>query len=73
MVERKTRKRKEKLPILITEKEKTQILLGLDWLDKPEIGHQTKKNINIIRNKIAEERRERNMNEYEDLFKNHLR
>ena len=43
MVEVKTRKRKEKLPILITEKEKTQILLGLDWLDKLEIGHQTKK------------------------------
>ena len=41
-VEVKTEKRKEILPILFTENKNTQPLLGLDWLDKLEIGLQGK-------------------------------
>ena len=36
----KTEKSKETLPILITKNKNTQPLLGLDWLDKLEIGLQ---------------------------------
>ena len=49
MVEVKTEKSKEVLPILSTENKNTQPLLGLDWLDKLEIGLQGNKNTNIIR------------------------
>ena len=38
MVEVRTEKIKEIVPILITENKSTQPLLGLDWLDKLEIG-----------------------------------
>ena len=38
MDEVKTERNKMTLPILITETENTQPLLGLDWLDKLEIG-----------------------------------
>ena len=34
MVEVKTEKSREILPVLITENKNTQPLLGLDWLDK---------------------------------------
>ena len=40
MVEVKTEKTQVTLPILITEKNNTQPQLGLDWLDKLEIGLQ---------------------------------
>ena len=49
MVEVKTEKTKETLPILITENKNTQPLLGLDWVDKLEIGLQGNKSTNIIR------------------------
>ena len=48
MVEVKTEKSKETLPILITENKNTQPLLGLDWLDKLEIGLQGSKKTNVI-------------------------
>ena len=56
MVEVKTERTKVALPILITEKENTQPLLGLDWLDKLEIGLQGNRETNIIRNITANER-----------------
>ena len=43
--------------------------MGLDWLDKPEIGLQGSKNTNIIRNINSDKRWEKILNEYEDLFK----
>ena len=49
MVEVKTEKSKEILPILITKRKSTQPLLGLDWLDKLEIGLQGSKETNVIR------------------------
>ena len=49
MVEVKTEKSKGTLPILITENKNTQPLLGLDWLDKLEIGLQGSKKTNVIR------------------------
>ena len=70
MVEVKTEKSKEILPILITENKNTQSLLGLDWLDKLGIRLQVNKNTNIIRNIETDGRRQKIMNEYEDLFKN---
>ena len=70
MVEVKTEKSKEILPILNTENKNTQSLLGLDWLDKLEIRLQVNKNTNIIRNIETDGRRQKIMNEYEDLFKN---
>ena len=70
MVEVKTEKSKEILPILITENKHTQPLLGLDWLDKLEIGLQCSKKTNVIRHVEKDERRERIIHEYEDLFKN---
>ena len=70
MVEVKTEKSREILPILITENKNTQPLLGLDWLDKLEIGLQGSKKTNVIRHVTGDERRKRIVNEYEDLFKN---
>ena len=70
MVEVKTEKSREILPILITENKNTQPLLGLDWLDKLEIGLQGSKKTNVIRHVTEDERRKRIINEYEDLFKN---
>ena len=62
MVEVKTEKNKEILPILITENKNTPPLLGLDWLDKLEIGLQG--------SYVEEERRKKSIDEHEDLFKN---
>ena len=70
MVEVKTEKSKVTLPILVTENKNTQPLLGLDWLDKLEIGLQGNKNTNIIRHIETDERRQKIIDEYEDLFKN---
>ena len=70
MVEVKTEKSKITLPILITENKNTQPLLGLDWLDKLEIGLQGNTNTNIIRYIETDERRQKIVKEYEDLFKN---
>ena len=58
------------LPILITENKDTQPLLGLDWLDKLEIGLRGKQNLNIIRNITVDERSTKFHAEFEDLFKN---
>ena len=69
-MEVKTEKSKEVLPILITENRNTQPLLGLDWLDKMEIGLQGNKNTNIIRHIESNGRRQKIINEYEDVFKN---
>ena len=70
LVEVKTEKGKEILPILITESKNTQPLLGLDWLDKLEVGLQGSKKTSVIRHVEEDERRERIINEHEDLFKN---
>ena len=70
MVEVKTEKSKVTLPILIPANKNTQPLLGLDWLDKLEIGLQGNKNTNIIRHIETDERRQKIVDEYEDLFKN---
>ena len=51
LVEVKTERNRVTLPILIREKGNTQLLLGLDWLDKLEIGLQGNRDTNIIRNK----------------------
>ena len=69
MVEVKTEKTKITLPILITEKKNTQPLLGLDWLDKLEIGLQGSHETNIIRNITADEKGEKIFEEFENLFK----
>ena len=69
MVEVKTEKSKITLPILITENKNTQPLLGLDWLDKLEIGLQGSTSTNIIRHIETDGRRQKIINEYEDLFK----
>ena len=70
MVEVKTEKSKETLPILITENKNTQPLLGLDWLDRLEIGLQGSKKTNVIRYVEEEDRRKKIISEHEDLFKN---
>ena len=70
MVEVKTEKSKEILPILITENKTTQSLLGLDWLDKLEIGLQGSKKTNVIRHVEEDERRKKIIDKHEDLFKN---
>ena len=44
--------------------------MGLDWLDKLEIGLQGGKKTNVIRHVDEDERRERIVHEYEDLFRN---
>ena len=46
--------------------------MGLDWLDKLEIGLQSSKKTNVIRHVEEEERRKKNIVEHEDLFKNNL-
>ena len=68
MVEVKTEKTKITLPILITKKN-TQPLLGLDWLDKLEIGLQGSHEANIIRNIPASEKGEKIFEEFENLLK----
>ena len=70
MVEVKTEKRKEILPFLFTENKSTQSLLGLEWLDKLEIGLQGRKKTNVIRHVEEHERRKKIINEHEDFFKN---
>ena len=57
MVEVKTEKSREILPILITENKNTQPLLGLDWHDKLEIGLQGSKTTNVIRHVTEDERK----------------
>ena len=61
-----TKKSIETLPIHIPKSKNTQPPLGLDWLDKLEIGLQVKKNPNII----ADDRRDRIISEYEVPFNN---
>ena len=70
MVEVKTEKSKEILPILITQNKNTQPLLGLDWLDNLEIGLQGSKKTNVIRHVEEEGRRKKIIDEHKDLFKN---
>ena len=70
MVEVKMEKSKKTLPILITENKNTQPILGLDWLDKLEIGLQGSKKTNVIRHIEEDKRRKKIMSEHEDLFKN---
>ena len=48
LVEVRTEKSKVTLPILLTENKNTQPLLGLNWLDKFEIGLQGNRKTNII-------------------------
>ena len=55
---------------MITENKTTQPLLGLDWLDKLEIGLQGNKNTNITRHIETDKRRQKIVDEHEDLFKN---
>ena len=61
MVEVKTEKSKETLPILIKENKNTQPLLGLDWLDKLEIGLQGGKKTNVIRHVEEDERQKKSL------------
>ena len=69
-VEVRTEKTRGVLPILITKNRNTQQLLGLDWLDKLEIGLQSNKNTYIIRNINVDKRSEKILNDFEDSFKN---
>ena len=48
MMEVRTETSEETLPILTTENRNTHPLMGLDWLDKLEIGLQGNKNTGII-------------------------
>ena len=68
-VEMKTEKCKKTLSILITENKNTQPLLSLDWLDKLEIGLQRNKT-RMSSNIEADGRREKIINEHDDLLKN---
>ena len=70
MVEVKTEKSNDVLPLLFTENKNTQSLLGLDFLDKLETGLQGNKHTNTIRHIETDGRRQKIINEYEDLFKN---
>ena len=70
MVEVKTEKSKKILPIPIPENKNTQSLLGLDWLDKLEIGLQGSKKTNVISYVEDEERRKKIIDDHEDSFKN---
>ena len=70
MVEVKTEKSKKILPIPIPENKNTQSLLGLDWLDKLEIGLQGSKKTNVISYMEDEERRKKIIDDHEDSFKN---
>ena len=65
IVEVKTEKTQVTLPILITEEK----MLGLDWLDKLEIGLQGSRETNIIRNISTNGRGERIFEDFEKLFK----
>ena len=69
MVEVKTERSWVTLQILIAEKGNTQPLLGLDWLDKLEIGAQGNRETNIVRNIEVNERGEKLVKDYENLFK----
>ena len=69
-MEVKTEKSNEKLPILITKNKDTQSLLGLNWVDRLEIGLPGRKNTIIFRNIANDERREKIIGEFEDLIKN---
>ena len=69
MVEVKTEKTQVTLPILFTEKKNTQPLLGLDWLDKLEIGLQGTRETNIIRNMSTNGKGEGIFEDFEKLFK----
>ena len=69
MDEVKTENSKEILPIPITENKTTQPLLGLNWIDKLEIGLQGSNKTNVIRHVEEEERRKKIIDEHEDLFK----
>ena len=73
MVVVKTEKSRVVRPIPITENKNTQPLLGLDWLDKLEIGLQGIKSTNIIRNIINDEKSEKIPNEFEASFINNHR
>ena len=70
MVEVKMEKSKITLPILTTENKNTQPLLGLDWLDKLEIGLQGSTNTSLIRHIKTDERRQKIVSDNEHLFKN---
>ena len=63
----KTEKSKLTLPILITANKNTQPLLGLDLLNKLEIGLQGNKNTSNIRHIETDERRQKIVDEYNDL------
>ena len=54
----------------ISQNKDTQPLLVLKWLEKLDIGLQGSKNSNIIRSVIRDERREKIIGEYDDLFNN---
>ena len=56
MVEVKSAKTREILPIVKTENKSRQPLLGLARQDKLEVGLQGNKNTNIIRNMNTDER-----------------
>ena len=62
----------EKVPIRITENKDTQPVLGLNWLDKLEIGLKGSENTNFNRNVINDERRGKIIREleFDGLFKN---
>ena len=68
IVEVKTEKTKVMLPILITEKKNTQPLLGLDWLDKMEIGLQGSRETNIIRSITTNEQGEKIFSRFREPF-----
>ena len=70
MVEVKTEKSKEIIPILITENKNTQPLLGPDWHDKLESGLQGGKKTNVIRHVEEEKSWKEIIDEHEVLFKN---
>ena len=70
MVEVKTERSRVTLPIQIAEKGNTQPLLGLDWLDKLEIGLQRNRETNIFRNIEINERGEKILKDNENLFEN---
>ena len=63
LVEVKTEKSKVTFPVLITENKNTQPLLGLDWLDKLEIGLQGSRNTHIFWKITMNERSMKILNE----------
>ena len=68
MVEVKTEKSKALLPIFVTESKNTQPCLGLNWLNKLEIGLQGSKSTNIFRKVNTDERHEKSLSDYENIF-----